>query len=43
MKLGTCCCKALKHGQAICPVCNQRLLKIYQTEQLAIKFKEKQK
>lgn len=43
MKLGVCCCKALKHGQTVCPVCGQRLMKIYQAEQLTIGFKQKKR
>ena len=43
MKLSVCCCKALKHGQTVCPVCNQQLFKIYHTEQLAIDFNQKKR
>lgn len=33
MKLDkTCCCKALKHGQTVCPVCGQELLKKESTQ-----------
>lgn len=41
--IGTCCYKALKHGETICPVCEQTLLPFNQTTQLKIQFKEKQK
>ena len=43
MKLGTCCYKALKHGQTVCPVCQQTLLPMEIPQQLVIKFKENQK
>lgn len=43
MKLGTCCYKALKHGETVCPVCNQTLLPIGIPQQLVIQFKGKQK
>lgn len=43
MKLSPCCCKALKHGQAVCPVCNQTLLPIGIPQQLEIQFKGKTK
>lgn len=43
MNWNTCCYKALKHGETICPVCQQTLLPIGIPQQLAIQFKEKQK
>ena len=43
MKLGTCCFKALKHGETICPVCNQVLIPFSPQLQLTINFKERQK
>lgn len=43
MNWNTCCYKALKHGETICPVCNQTLLPFNPTTQLKIQFKEKQR
>jgi hypothetical protein len=43
MKLSNCCCKALKHGEQVCPVCNQVLIPMGYAKQLTIQFKEKQR
>ena len=43
MNLNSCCLKALKHGETVCPVCQQTIIPMGIPEQLKIKFKEKQK
>lgn len=41
--MNSCCCKALKHGERVCPVCGQILIDVGYPKQLVIQFKEKQK
>lgn len=43
MKLGVCCCKALKHGERVCPVCQQVLIPVGIPQQLSIDFNQKQR
>ena len=40
MNLNSCCLKALKHGETVCPVCGQTIIPVGIPQQLRIKFKE---